>query len=354
MDEPLAALARMPGTNGMRLLLKAVEKAIDERELVNKAETAISELEHLVLREIGDWKSLEAVLSGWLPDAREQFELNNRQMAFRAMGNLRGVMADAEVSVTLLHPSQESKKWVDRAGITGICRMRRLRRGTPIDLLHGSCISPPANVQRLSLDDELIAATHGPPFLREFSTSPTPTLDVRVDGEIVHYLQSGGEIGVSSSADLFFADVMRKRYPANGSISDMPATPGAVVDVPVKTLIIDVLVHEDVWPGVQPELRVYDTARHGLANPIDPARDMDRLDVLDSIQDLGSSLSRFRTSVVADYCDLIRCVCDKLGWDSGRFRGFRYKIEYPIYGTQVSMIFRPPPPTPLPGLDVLD
>ena len=211
-------------------------------------------------------------------------------------------------------------------------------------LLHGSSISPPPGAQRLSLDGEPIAAKYGAPFLPEFSTSPLPPFDVRIDGEIVHYLLSGDEVGVSSSVDLFFADVMRDRYPANGSISKKPATPGAVVDVPVKTLIIDVLIHEDVWPGVQPELHVYDTAGRGIANPIDPARDMDRLDVLDSIQDLGSSLSRFRTSVVADYCDLIRCVCDKLGWDSGRFRGFRYKIDYPIYGTQASMIFRPPAP----------
>lgn len=343
MDDPLAALYRMPGPQGLRLVLKAARKAgVDSPESIERAEEALTALEHLVTTEVGDWKALHAALCGWIPDARAQFELANRQSAFRAMSNIKGVTADAMISVTLIHPGSANSDWLDRAGITGLCRLKRLRPGTPMGFLHGSSISPPPGTQRLSLDADPIDPEHGAPLLKSFSTSPTPAFDVRVDGDIVHYLLKGDGVGLGSLVDLHFADVMRGRYPVDNSISPLPATPGAVVDVPVKTLIVDVLVHKDVWPGVDPELHIYDTAIRGIANPVDATRDMDRIDVVETIQSLGMQSSRFRATEVACYGDMVRFVCRKLGWDSEKFRGFRCRVEYPLYGCQVSMIFKPP------------
>jgi hypothetical protein len=208
--------------------------------------------------------------------------------------------------------------------------------------LHGSSIAPPPGTQRLSLDAAPISPELSAPILREFSTSPTPAFDVRVDGDIVHYLLKGDGVGLGSLVDLYFADVMKGRYPVDNSISPCPATPGAVVDVPVKTLIVDVLVHKDVWPAVEPELHIYDTAIRGIANPLDAAREMDRIDVVETIHLLGTQSSRFRATEVACYGDMVRFVCGKLGWDSEKFRGFRCRVEYPLHGSQVSMIFKPP------------
>jgi hypothetical protein len=344
LHDPLAFLHRLPGPHGVRLLLKAAGKGGVEQELVSRTEQALTEVERLVATEVGDWKELEAAISGWLPDAREQFEMSNRQTAFRATSNIKGVTAEAEVSVTLIHPGSANPDWVDRAGITGICRMKRLRPGTPMGLLHGSSIAPPPGTQRLSLDGEPIDPTHGAPLLRDFSSLPIPQFAVRVEGDTVHYVLQGDGVGVGSMVELFFADIMRGRYPAHSGVSPRPATPGALIDIPVKTLIVDILVHEDVWPGVEPELRMYDTSGRGVANPTDPARNMDRIDVLESIQDMGTQMQRFRTKEVGRYVEMVRFVCRKLGWDSNRFRGYRCRVDYPVYGTQVNMIFQPPAP----------
>lgn len=342
MDDPLAALHRMPGPHGLRLIIKAISKAAGSPDSITRATNALTELERLVATEVGDWKALGAAVCGWVPEAREQFEMANRQAAFRAMSNLKGVAAEAMVSVTLIHPGQANPHWTDRAGITGICRMRRLRPGTPMGFLHGSSIVPPPGTKRLSLDGTPVDSEHEAPLLHEFSSSPTPKFDVRIDGDVVHYLLKGDGVGLGSVVDLYFADVMRNRYPVNRDVSPRPATPGAVLDVPVETLIVDVLVHEDVWPGVEPELHMYDTAVRGIANPTDPSREMDRIDVLETILSLGTQSSRFRTTEVACYSDMVRHVCRRLGWDSERFRGFRCRVDFPVYGTQVSMIFRPP------------
>jgi hypothetical protein len=129
-------------------------------------------------------------------------------------------------------------------------------------------------------------------------------------------------------------------------VSPLPATPGAVIDIPVKTLIVDVLVHQDVWPGVEPELRMYDTTGRGLANPTDPARDMDRIDILESIQDMGTRLEGFRAKEAGRYVEMVRYICGRLDWDSDHFRGYRCRVDYPVHGTQVAMVFVPQePPT---------
>ena len=342
MNDPLASLHRLPGPHGVRLLLNAASKARCKAKIIARAEEALAAIEHLVTTEIGDWKALTAAISGWLPEVREQVEMGSRQIAFKAMSTIKGVTADAEISVTLIHPGSADAEWVDRAGITGICRMKRLRPGAPMGLLHGSSIAPPPGTQRLSLAGKPIDPRHGAPLLRDFSSRPTPRFKVRIEGDTVHYVLDGDGVGLGSMVELFFADVMRRRYPARKAVSPRPATPGAVVDIPVKALIVDVLIHEDVWPGVEPELRMYDTAARGVANPTDASRDMDRIDVLESVQYMGTDMARFRTKEVANYQAMVQHVCRQLGWQSDRFRGYRCRVEFPVYGTQVSLILDPP------------
>ena len=63
---------------------------------------------------------------------------------------------------------------------------------------------------------------------------------------------------------------------------------------------------------------------------------------VETIQYLGAQSARFRATEVGCYNDMVRSVCSKLSWDSERFRGFRCRVEYPVFGAQVSMIFKPP------------
>ncbi len=111
--------------------------------------------------EIGDWQDLSVAISGWLPDAREPFDMGNRQIVFKAMSNIKGITADAEIAVTFIHPGSGSADWVDRAGITGLCGLRRLRPGTPMVVMHGHSIAPPPGARRTSLVGEPIDQPRG-------------------------------------------------------------------------------------------------------------------------------------------------------------------------------------------------
>ena len=67
----------------------------------------------------------------------------------------------------------------------------------------------------------------------------------------------------------------------------------------------------------------------------------------ETIQPLGVGLGNCRSAEVPWYPELLQTVCGKLGWDAGGFRGYRCRIEYPIYGSQVVMAF-PAPVRPTP------
>ncbi len=99
LNDPLASLHRMPGPHGVRLLLNAARKKQVDEKLIARAERALGELENLVTTEIGDWQDLSVAISGWLPDAREPFDMGNRQIVFKAMSNIKGICdprADSE------------------------------------------------------------------------------------------------------------------------------------------------------------------------------------------------------------------------------------------------------------------
>jgi hypothetical protein len=99
-------------------------------------------------------------------------------------------------------------------------------------------------------------------------------------------------------------------------------------------------------------LSIYDTAFNGIANVNDPGRDIDKIQHTCTIQHLGMRTSAFRCMDIPRYAEFLEHVCAARHWNGDDFRGYRCRIEHPIYGTQVIMAFDPPRqelPPPAPG-----
>ena len=161
----------------------------------------------------------------------------------------------------------------------------------------------------------------------------------------MHYLLEGEGFGASHALTLVTCEVNRAEIPRYVEDTTRQAWASSDVNIPSRRLQFDVLVHEDLYPGAHPELRIYDTAVNGQADVNDPQRDIDQLDLLEHVEHLGTGLDRFGSSLVPKSRTLLTEIFDTLGYDPSATRGYRVVSDYPIYGSQFAMCF-PTQPRP--------
>ena len=334
--DPIAVLHLSPGPAPLRRLVTAAGKRGVPAEVVAEAREVIDEFDILLRNEIGDRRSLDTIISAWLPEARQEFELRRKQAAFRAMSELLGAVANVSLGTVLLHPSK-ADGLLDVAWLFGLISLRRLRAGARVKFASrrlGNSYPP-----RLPRTLDGVEMKHFDKMrLDDFCSSPPAELEVHTAGEVVHYSLAGNSYGPQSATDLVFAEVNLEEMPHYYDPATRPRRQlFAEVSTPANALIFDAIVHEDVFKWAEPSLTVYDTVLDGIADANDPARDLDRLDLQESIQPLGKGVSKFRLMEFPRYVELLRHVCDKLGWNGEAFRGYRCRIDYPIHGSQVVM-----------------
>lgn len=339
--DPLAAVHRAPGPAPLRRVIKASARRGVEPDLISIATEAVDRFEELIRGETGDRSSLDAVLSAWVPEARREFEMRRKQAAFRALSQLKGVEARTIVATVFLHPSRDGQR-IDIVWASGLIGLHRLRPSAPVKFATRKFASETEQDERRprSLAGEPLEGLEGG-RLDDFCSTPLPPIDIHRVGEVVHYTLADGGFGRAHASDLIFAEVDRSELPRR-----LPASSPrkryvfAEASLPARVLQLDAFVHQDLFTG-PPDLQIYDTALDGIADANDRARDIDRFDMLESIESLGKGVARARSDDVPRYNALTSHVCDSLGWDGAAMHGFRCRIEYPVYGSQVTMLFEP-------------
>ena len=339
--DPMSVIHRIPGPDPLRRLLKGVAKQGVSAMLMTRAQSAVDQFEHLIRNEIGDRSALDTIVSAWVPEARREFQLRRKQSAFKAMSQLKGAQGQTIVATVMLHPSGDGEH-IDVVWISGIIGVHRLRPGAGVKLVTRR-IGRADDVRRPRGLDGSPITEHQHVQLAEFCSTPLPHLNVEQVGEVVHYTLAEDGFGPRTAVDLIFAEVnyneIKRTVPAG---SGRKAYVFAEVSTPVKVMHFDVLVHDDIYPDAHPSVRVYDTVFDGIADVNNRARDIDQLDMTEPVERLGKGLGRFRSSDVPRYSELMRTAFDSLKWDAEHFRGYRCRVEYPIYGTQVTLVFDPP------------
>jgi len=340
--DPLAVVHIMPGPAPLRQLLQAAAEMSADPEILREAEEAVRQFDLLIHHEAGSRSSLDGIISTCLPDAREKFELFNKQAVYRGMAQLKGAVADVTLNTALLHPSQDGH-YLDGVWILGSLGLRRLRPTAVVHYCSHRLAQSSRETCPLTLEREEVVGLRGL-LLEQFCSRPLPELDANERGNTVHYTLGGNAVGPPSAVDLFFAELTPRCMPRYlDPKRPKRHGPGSEVTTPTKTLIFDLLMHQQVYSGADPELLIYDTAVNGVADMNDVTRDIDRLDLKETIEPLGTGTARFRVAEVGHYAEILRHVFAKLGWDEREFRGYRCKVQYPVYGAQFYMAFTPPP-----------
>jgi hypothetical protein len=305
-----------------------------DQKLIEDAIAAVDRFQQLIDVEAGDRSALDAVISGWLPGARERVELIAKQSVFRGVSHLLGTSCALAHYTVLIYPSARSADRADQLIIVNTRGLRRLRHGFIVnyDTVH-------ADSQMLSVAGEPVHALDSV-LLKEFCSKPLPQLQVMREGDTAQYTLAHQEVAVRSAVDLAHATYLPERREIWVRPGEAPrrAIIAMGINTPTKVFVFDVLVHNDIFSGQQPDLRISRTAGVFGTTPA-TRRDMDRLDVVETVQVLGQGLASFRCADAPAYQDMIQFVCQQRGWDPDELRGFRCRIDYPMYSSEIALGF---------------
>jgi hypothetical protein len=338
-QDPLATAHSIPGPEPLLRVVKAVKAKGAPIEAVRAAERAIASFKHLITHEAGDRSGLDAIISTLLPDARGRFETMAKQSVYRGMRQLKGLAADVTFLSFLVYPSAHGER-CDFAILRGFLGLRCVRPGATMKI---GVISSVANMDAplLTLDGTPVGNPRDI-VLSEFCSGPSAEYQVHEKAEtLVFALGWGDAVGLRSACDIVLGEMRRNAMRRWRSPEDRASRTGVNdgISVPTRMYVFDLLLHEDVYPDWEPRARVFEMGELGLADPNDDSRDLDMLHLDVDVKPLGAGIEHFRAKEIPNYMEMLAHVCGKIGVSPERLRGYRTKIDHPVFGTHVQLAF---------------
>lgn len=334
-EDPYEVLQRVPGPESLRAVAAGAGALEVPAELVSAANAVIERFGSLIRQDFGTRGALNAAISPQSALLHQRFEEASRYHVFKGMRQIVGVDSETWItSMIFLPAAPPDDEAIAVTTIQGALGMRRLRPdakayftfGPPFQ---GAGDAPDPSRSPVGLQD---LYTHAPARLETY---------VAANKQLVHRL-ADERLGKRALADMLAVSHNprgSRRYASEGRRYG-----GVVVytDIPSKTLICDAILHDAVFPGSEPEFRVYKPGTRGPADPNDPSRDIDRIHFPERIDVLGKSEDRFTIAEVPNYSGMIARVCDQIGVSTRSLRVYRVKIVYPVPGFQYVMMFEAP------------
>ncbi len=338
-DDPFSVIHGLPAPSGLTAFLGAAQRAGADSELVASCELAIRQMNRVITGVGGSKSNLDTLVGSRVYDARKKIERSSKQSIFRGMSNLFGVEVETSLVSYFVHPS-EDPGWNNDLAVYGVQKLRRLRTELPI-LLGGR------NSTRDDLDEipAMLESLHNGTIrpdglataLKEYCSTPFPNVQIARNGNTLLYTLPDDERGAYEDLSLIFASVERHSSPRYQDESMTHAQHAFAPRNASKHMLLDVYVHPDVWPGVEPTLVV---ARTGPGhNPSRSTFGFDKVDFVENLQNLGTSRSSIHFSEFPRYSELIDHVHEQMNWDMGTYRLYRCAVRYPVVGVWYSIQF---------------
>lgn len=337
IEDPLEFAYKCPSPATLRRVVTAASE--QGSTTAAPAAAAIDEFERFVRTEFGDQSSMNVLIGSVHPDLGAKAEALQKQSAFRGMSQLHGLFVEVSIQIGLLTRSP-TPGVLDHMYADGCIGLRRLRNGPPIvigswrvDAKTGTRAA--AAGVRLLADNwgqalNLSRAPGGSAWVQPRIVTTGQTVQTRIEADVLgtRSAVSYGVVGWHEAA-------------VHTEPSDIAAWCGIgqLVAVPSKVLIYDLLVEEGLFDDAPPRLVMYDTAMRGTSPLFDPAREFDRLHLRERVDMLPSGPDGHRSTDAPFLPDLIRFMLESRNLNDRRFRAYRLRQTYPIYGSQVAFAF---------------
>jgi hypothetical protein len=332
-DDPYELLQRVPGPESLRVVANGARALEASPELIDRAAGAIERFASLIRQDFGTRGALNAAISPQSAAMNTRFEQSSRYHVYKGMRQILGVEAQTWITSMIFVPNPADDEAVAVTTIQGAIGMRRLRPDAKAYFTFG----PPYHAAGEAPD-----LSKSPVGLQDLYTHAPARLETHMAGtQLVHRL-ADERLGKRALADMLAVSHGAKASRRYGTPERRYSGMVVFTDIPVKTLVCDAIVHDDVFPGVTPEFRVYKPGTRGPANPNDPTRAIDLIDVPERLEVLEKHPDRFDLPGVPNYDAMIARVCDQIGVRTGVLRVYRVRIVYPVPGFQHVLAFAAP------------
>lgn len=340
-DDPLAVTHLMPGPAPLKRLIRGAERRGGLAEdVAARAREAVSQYEGVIATHAGDRSSLDVLISGWMPEVREKLDVLARQSMFRGASQLYGLDCECYAEASILVPSQVQEGKADGVVIRHLRRLRRNREGAPVVLPVSLIGKRKDALVGLDIQGREVRSASDL-ILEEFTSEQHREAELQWRTGQSFYLVSRTPVGLQGVADITMGGRTAGALSLKRAEGRGPFAGGSVaVTVPARELVCDVLVHESVYAGQRPTVYQFDTARFGITSLNDPHMESAWLAEPEEMTRLGRGVDRLRLASAEGYVRCLRHVLDKIGGNAGEFRAFRFRLMYPVLGSQVSFAFR--------------
>lgn len=334
-EDPREVLEHVPGPESLRVVTRLARRAGASAAAVDEASEVVERFARVIREDFGTRSAFNAAIA-----AREGGTgpvKAGRYQVFMGMRQILGVEAETWLTSMLFAPSRKDPSQLETTTIHGALGMRVLRPDARVQFVFGPPVAPAVGAGEES------PLSEGRVDLREFCRNePAPLATRLMGGQLVHRLVHR-RVGRNSTVDMLAVSHNARgarRYAAPGRPKG-----GLVVfpDVPVKMMVCDCLLHEEAFPGSTPELMVFNPGARGPANPVDPLREIDRVEVPEVAEVVGKRPDRFEVAEVPRYAGMLERVSREFGWSLSEFRVIRVRMVYPVHGFQFVIAMEAPP-----------
>lgn len=341
--DSLLVLQEIPSPHGLRIFLDAARQAGMSESLCDTAGETVRQFEHLIHEFPGGRSALDAAVAAWAPEMRERTEKSAKQAVFKSMSCLLGYHAETTASTVIIQPSASGER-CDAISIMAKEGLRRIRSSMPITVCGRSFMQQDvADAQAPYVETIDGTRPHASEacLLEEFCSRPIPSLRVLEQQKLFLYTLDESDPPVNVPVTIASAMIMRNAYARGRTAENHYEWEEVVPRIPTRLLVMDILLRDDVYPGVAPEPR---SRLYGLAKrPVKPDEDAFKLDQLDLTlpsEFLGNGRFDLRLEEFPRYAEMVDSLFERTGWERRRFRAFRCRVQYPVPLVAITHWFR--------------
>lgn len=260
------AVLSSPGAAPLRKLHLTLSQSGIEAAAADRLMAAIVAFDRLLRLEVGDRRTLEALLVDFVPGGREAYELPRRQAAFRAFAEGRGVSVRLLVDTTLVVPGPSE----GRASLATVATFHGLERhaeGSEFGFdRHAIPLTGEGDPGPSPRGAELAALD----LASYFSGREAPTEIVDSGDGRSRLMLGATEVGPAGAVDLGYAHLLEDALPTGLPAPGNPRRFGLTTGLACRALVTEVVVFRGLFGGVPPELRHATTSGEGLVDLVHP------------------------------------------------------------------------------------